>query len=257
MLKRAAVLVASCGALLTGCGADVQAENQEILSNLLEAGIPEESITVSGEAVYLGHDTHVSLQASRELLQRGPGSQEHYRSANLVGTAVTRICVNTTSTFNSLSRLSQGLDLTLAQYNALGLRLTFVRGPATGCTANIAVATTSGTGYSSGLPSNGYPYGRITVGTGINTYSVDVSEHILTHLIGHTLGFLHTDANDPAISCGLNGSGSADYGSGVGGILIIGSPPPTAGGSLLNTCIPVSTDGEFTSSDRWALSYIY
>jgi hypothetical protein len=242
--------------LLAGCGADVQAENQEILSNLLEAGMPEDSITVSDDAVYLGHDTRVSLEASRELLQRGPGTEEHYRSANLVGTAVTRICVNPSTTFNSLTRLSQGLDLALAQYNALGLRLTFVRGPATGCTANIAVVTASGSGHTSGLPSNGYPYNRITIGTGLNTYSVDVAEHVLTHTIGHTLGFLHTDAHDPAISCGLSGGGNPDVG-GVGGVLIPGSPPATAGGSLMNTCIPLTTDGEFTTSDRWAFGYLY
>ena len=46
MLKRAAVLVVSCGAVLSGCGADPQSENQEIISNLVEAGFPADDIMV-------------------------------------------------------------------------------------------------------------------------------------------------------------------------------------------------------------------
>ena len=257
MLRRAAVVVVSCGALLAGCGADVQAENEEIVSNLLEAGVPADSITAVDEAVYMGHDTRVDLQASRELLQPGPGSQEHYRSANLVGTAVTRICVNPSALFNSYARLSQGLDMALANYNALGLRITFVRGPATGCTATINAVTTSGVGYSSGLPSNGRPYGQISVGTGVSAYSGDVAEAVITHVLGHTVGLLHTDAYDPTISCGIGG-GTPDNGGGVGGIHIPGTPTTaTLGGSIMNSCIPSGTDGEFTSSDRAALNSLY
>ncbi|KFA92150.1 M57 family metalloprotease [Archangium violaceum] len=259
MFKRAAVLVVGCGALLAGCGADVQNENQEIISNLLEAGIPADGVTVVDDAVYVGRDTQVSLEASRELLQPGPGSAEHYRSGNIVGTAVTRICINPTSTFNSYSQLSLGLDQAIANYNALALRIHFARAPATGCTANISLQTMTGSGHSSGLPANGLPYNTIKIGTGLASYGVDVLEHVLTHTIGHTIGLLHTDASNPAISCGLGGSGYMDYASGgVGGILIPGtSPTATAGGSLMNTCIPLTTDGEFTSSDRTALNAMY
>ncbi len=76
MFKRAAVLVVSCGAVLAGCGVDPQVENEEIISNLIEAGFPADSIRVSEGAVYMGRDTHVTLEASRELLQPGEGSAE-------------------------------------------------------------------------------------------------------------------------------------------------------------------------------------
>ena len=97
----------SCGALLAGCGADPRAENQEIISNLIEAGFPSGDIQLIDDAVYLGGDGRVSLEASQEMLQRGDSGKEHYRSANLVDTnLVKRICINPTSTLNSYARLS-------------------------------------------------------------------------------------------------------------------------------------------------------
>jgi hypothetical protein len=84
------------------------------------------------------------------------------RTASGLDTSIVKkICINPTSAFNSYTRLSQGLDLAIANYNSLGLSFTMARGPATGCNANI---------------------------TGLQSYSVDVNEHVITHQLGHTLG---------------------------------------------------------------------
>jgi hypothetical protein len=255
MFKKAAVLVASCGALLSGCGADMQSENEEIISNLVKAGYPTESIMVSDDQVYVDLDTHVTLEASRELLQTGEGSQEQYRTTNLVGSGVSKICLNPTSTFNSYTRLSQGLDAAIANYNGLGLRIWFARGPTTGCTANITMQTTSGSGGSAGFPSGGLPYGTVNIGTGLNSYSVDVNEHVITHEIGHTIGFRHTDYYNRAISCGSGGNEGA---STVGAIHIAGTPTTAVvGGSIMNACFRSTETGEFTSSDVTALNALY
>jgi hypothetical protein len=256
MFKKAAVLVVSCGALLTGCGTDLQSENEEIVSNLIEAGFPAADIMVANDSVYVGRDAHVTLEASREMLQPGKESAEQYRTTNLVGTGVTKICVNPTSTFNSYSRLSQGLDLAIANYNGLGLRITFARGPTTGCTANITATITSGAGGSSGFPSGGAPYGTINIGTGLQSYSVDVNEHVITHEIGHTIGFRHTDYYNRSISCG--GSATNEGDGGVGAILIPGTPSTaTVGASIMNSCFRSTETGEWTSSDITALNYLY
>ncbi len=108
MFKKAAVLVVSCGALLSGCGTDTQAENQEIISNLVEAGFRADDIMVVDDAVYVGLDAQVSLEASREMLQHPKGSEEQYRTTNLVGTSVTKICVVPTSQFNSYTQSQRG-----------------------------------------------------------------------------------------------------------------------------------------------------
>ena len=243
------------GVALVGCGVDPQAENQEIVANLVQAGFPADDIMVVEDAVYVGNDAHVTLEASREMLQTGKETAEQYRTTNLVGTAVTKICINPTSTFNSYARLSQGLDLAIANYNGLGLRIYFARGPSTGCTANITAQTTTGSGGSAGFPSGGYPYGTINIGTGLNTYSVDVNEHVITHELGHAIGFRHSDYYNRAISCGSGG----DEGAGSYGAIHISGTPTTAtvGGSIMNACFRSTETGEWTSSDITALNYLY
>ncbi|NOK35299.1 protease [Corallococcus exercitus] len=255
MFKKAAVLVVSCGALLTACGGDAQSENEEIVSNLIEAGFPANDIMVVDNAVYVGRDAHVSLESSREMLQTDGQQAEQYRTTNLVGTSVTKICVVPTSQFNSYSRLSAGLDLAIENYNSQGLRITFARGSASDCTATISAKTTSGVGGSSGFPKGGKPYGTINIGVGLQDYSVDVNEHVITHEIGHTIGFRHTDYYDRSISCGTGGDEGA---SNVGAIHIPGTPTTaTRGGSVMNSCFSSNESGEWTSSDRTALDYLY
>jgi hypothetical protein len=254
MFKRAAVVAVSCGALLLGCGADPQAENEEIISNLIKAGFPEDDIQVFEDAVYVGRDAHVTLVASREMLQTGKSSQEQYRTTNLVS-GKTKICINPTSAFSSNSTLSQGLDMAIANYNALPLVFDFARGPTTGCSANITAATTTGAGGSAGFPSGGSPYGQINIGTGTASYGVNVAEHVITHELGHCIGFRHSDYYNRAISCG---SGGNEGTAGVGAILIPGTPSTaTVGGSIMNSCFRSSESGEFTSSDVTALNYLY
>jgi hypothetical protein len=243
------------GVALVGCGVDPQAENQEIVSNLVEAGFPADDIRIVDDLVYVGNDSHVTLQASREMLQ-SPEGKEQYSTTNLVGTGVTKICINPTSSFNSYSRLSQGLDLAIANYNSLGLRIFFARGPTTGCTANITATTTTGAGGSAGFPTGGLPYGTINIGTGLQSYSLDVNEHVITHELGHCIGFRHSDYYNRAISCG--GSASNEGTAGVGANLIPGTPSTaTVGGSIMNACFRSTETGEWTSSDITALNYLY
>ena len=130
-----------------------------------------------------------------------------------------------------------------------------VRGPATGCSANIAAKTTSGVGGSAGFPKGGKPYGTINIGVGLQDYSVDVNEHVITHEIGHTIGFRHSDYYNRAISCGSGGNEGA---SNVGAIHIPGTPTTaTTGGSVMNSCFRSNESGEWSSSDRTALNALY
>ncbi|WP_324291407.1 M57 family metalloprotease [Corallococcus sp. bb12-1] len=243
------------GATLVGCGGDPEAESQEIVSNLIEAGFPANDIMVADGAVYVGRDAHVTLEASREMLQAPEGSAEQYRTTNLVGSGVTKICINPTADFNSYTNLSQGLDQAISNYNERGLRITFARGPATDCTATITAQTTTGTGGQAGFPSGGLPYGNFFIGTGLQAYSVDVNEHVITHEVGHAIGFRHSDYYNRSISCGAGGD---EGDAGVGAILIPGTPTTaTFGGSIMNSCFSANETGEWTSSDLTALDFLY
>jgi hypothetical protein len=251
MFKRATLFAALC-VIMSGCGP--QAEQDEIVNNLIQAGFPSSDIQIIDGLVYTGWDAHVTLEASREMIQTPRTSEEQYRTTNLVS-GKTKICVNPTSTFNSYSRLSAGLDLAIANYNGLGLVFTMARGPTSGCSANITAQTMSGTGGSAGFPSGGNPYGTINIGTGLQSYSNDVNEHVITHELGHCLGMRHSDYYNRAISCG---SGGNEGSAGVGAILIPGTPSTaTVGGSVMNSCFRSTETGEWTSSDRTALQTLY
>jgi hypothetical protein len=256
MFTKAIVLAMTCSALLLGCGTDPGSadETQEIVDNLVQAGFPVEDIMVVEGMVYVGRDSHVTLDASREMLQSPDSSEEHYRTTNQVS-GTKRICIVPTSSFNSYSRLSAGLDLAIANYNARGLRLTFARGNTGTCNATISARTMSGTGGSAGFPSGGQPYSIINIGTGLQNYSTDVNEHVITHELGHCIGFRHTDYFNRAISCG---SGGNEGSAGVGAIHIPGTPTTASvGGSVMNSCFRSSENGNFTNSDKTALNYMY
>jgi hypothetical protein len=253
MLDKVTMFAVIGSVFVFGCGVREADETQETIDNLVEAGFRAEDILVAGGDVYGGRDAHVTLAASREMLEPGEGTAEHYRTTNLM-CGKTRICIHPTASFNSYSQLSAGLDQAINNYNVLPLVFDFVRGPASGCNANITITTTSGTGGSSGFPSGCNPYGMIYIGTGYQSYSLDANEHIISHELGHAIGIRHTDFYSP-LSCG---SAVPEGQAGVGAILIPGTPTGQVPGSIFNACFnPATTTGEFTSSDIAALNYLY
>ncbi len=250
MFKKAAVLV-SC-ALMFGCGVDL--ENQEIVSNLIQAGFPANDIQIADGRVYVGRDTHVTLEASREMIQPSNLELEQYRTTNLVSSSVTTICINPTSSFNRYSMLSAGLDGAIQNYNSQPISFRLVRN-GTGCSATITAKTAGGVGGSSGFPSGGLPYGTINIGTGLKSYSIGVNTHVVTHEIGHTIGFRHSDYYNRTISCGTGGN---EGDAGVGAILIPGTPADAkVGGSIMNSCFRSTETGTWLGADVTALTYLY
>jgi hypothetical protein len=242
------------GVALVGCGVE-QGENQEIIANLQEAGFPANDIQVVDGQVFVGNDAHVTLEASQEMLQPVKGA-EQYRTTNLVASTVTKICIVPTSTFNSYSALSAGLDLAIENYNSQNLQFTMVRGSASDCSATISAKTANSTGGSAGFPTGGKPYGTINIGTGLQPYGNDVAEHVITHELGHCIGFRHSDYYDRSISCG--GAYANEGASNVGAILIPGtSSTAKVGGSIMNSCFRASESGEWSASDKTALAYLY
>ncbi len=258
MLKTAMVVVLSCGALSFGCGSeerDIAAENQEIIDNLVKAGFPDNDIMVVDDVVYVGRDAEVSLEASREMVSGDSDTEEQYRTTNLVSRSLRTICVNGAAFTGSFST---ALNNAIGNYNALGLTFTMRRTSsqnASGCNATIRARVSSGTGGSSGFPSGGVPFNTINIGSGLNGFAVSTITHVITHELGHTVGFRHSDYFNRSISCGTGGNEGQ---AGVGAILVPGTPSgATVGGSVMNSCFRTVETGRFTSTDITALQTLY
>jgi hypothetical protein len=254
------VFAAGFSALAFGCGTDQPRDSaddtQEIISNLIQVGFPANDIMVVDGTVWAGRDTAVTLQSSREMLQPDPASdgKEQFRTSNLVSRNLANICVNGAAFTGSFSTALNGA---IANYNALGLtfRMTRTSGSTAGCNAVITARTTSGTGGSSGFPSGGVPFNTINIGTGLTSFSVNTIKHVITHELGHTVGFRHSDFFNRSISCGTGGN---EGDGGVGAILIPGTPSTAVvGGSIMNSCFRSVETGAFTSSDITALTTLY
>jgi len=263
MFTRATVLAVACSALMFGCAdqRDSADETQEIVSNLSQAGFPSSEIMVVDGVVYVGQDAAVSLQASREMLETDTSStEEQYRTTNLVSRSLATICVDVRLCANHSAKFSTALTNAINNYTALPLTFNMSGRTTdfTGCNARITCRLAAGvTGGSSGFPSGGLPFNTINIGTGLDssTFSTDTVEHVMTHEIGHTVGFRHSDWFNRSISCG---SGGSEGTSTVGAILIAGTPSgATVGGSIMNACFRASETGEFTSTDVTALNTVY
>jgi len=268
MFTKATAFAVGLSALLFGCstepgtGAD---DTQEIIDNLQQAGYPASDIQVVDGVVYVGNDAEVSLTASREMLL-GDSTDEQYRTFNLVGGPnPSTICVNG-APLAGFAALSQGLDLAIGNYNALfnaGIsRLRFARvngGPVAGCTFFINSTTLAGVqGGSAGFPAGGAPFGIIRIGTGLTAFNVNVSEHVITHELGHTIGFRHSDFFNRSISCGGAAVNEENPPSGLGAVLIPGTPAgAVVGQSIMNSCFRATENGEFTASDVTAMNFLY
>jgi hypothetical protein len=246
------IVFAAAVTLAVGC-TEQPDETREIVENLVQAGFPADDIAVVDGVVYVGRDAEVSLAASREMLQAGDSSEEQYRTTNLISTSLSKICIDG-STFTGV--FSTALDLAIQNYDELPLTFAMGRTPSTGCSFTInAVIQPGFTGGSAGFPSGGLPYSTITIGDGLAAFSVDTIAHVITHEIGHTIGFRHSDYYDRSISCG---SGGNEGDAGVGAIHIPGTPTDAVvGGSLMNSCFGAAETGELTSSDVTALTELY
>lgn len=133
--------------------------------------------------------------------------------------------------------------------------MTRTSGSSSGCDAVITANVVGGNGGSAGFPSNGLPYHTINIGSGIASYGVDVATHVITHELGHCIGFRHTDYFDRSISCGRGGNEGQ---AGVGAVHISNTPTgATMNGSVMNACFNTGSTGVWTSSDINALNSLY
>lgn len=253
-------------AMALGCGVEPEDETDlEIVENLRLAGHPAAEIEVRDDGtVIVGGDAVVSLAASREMIGLGT-EDEHdeelgfrqYRTTNRVSPAlVDTICIDGSDLTGTVST---ALNAAIANYTNMKLAFNMVRttGAAAGCDALITANLVDGTSAEAGFPAGGLPYDTIDIGDDIAPlYGLDAATHVITHELGHCIGFRHSDYFDRSISCG--GVPDDEGVLGIGAVHIAGTPADAEyDGSIMNSCYNLGSTGEWTDTDITALNALY
>lgn len=285
--------VAIAGSMLAfGCaetsddGGPVEDRNAEIVENLLAAGFSEDDIEIredrlvgadlvlaDGLQVFVDGDTHVTLEASRDLVGEGSDDDEVFRlwrTSGIVNNPSTICLAKVTSAaagFGSYvltANMQTGVNMARDNYGALAsFGLTFVVGNASingsgqvthsipGCTSSIFIyQVAGGAGGQAGFPSGGAPYNQVQLFSGLTGYNVDIHEHVATHEIGHAIGLRHADWKTRS-SCGQNTNEGQS-----GAVQIAGTSDQTTN-SIMASCFGGGALGEFLGQDTLALTTLY
>ncbi len=221
--------------------------------NVYPDGSSEEGILVEDKFF-----TEDQVNAMANLLGEENIWTEQYRTNNLVSQPRTISVIGYTGgQFALSSRGRTGLQWAVNNYNRLNLGIRFTLRFATATNADMVIYDNSANnpgsaGGSAGFPVGGNPHKFIQI-YGLANSSNNVNEHVITHEMGHAVGFRHTDYFSRQ-SCGQNtNEGSA----GVGAVLIPGTPSGFDPSSIMLACFSNSTNGEFNGNDVTALNFLY
>lgn len=216
---------------------------------LMPDGSYEKSYIIEGD---------IALTA-KQLEEMSPENitSKQYRTNNLVSSPTTIYIIGYTGGGGQglTSKQRTALQYAVNNYNALNIGLNFSLTFGTNYNAYDIVVYQNPNGEAGGVagfPSGGNPYKYVQIYSGMESYSVDTNEHVITHEIGHSLGLRHTDWFSRQ-SCGQSGeSAGAD-----GAVYIPGTPSGYDATSVMLACFGASEDGEFGTYDQVAMEYLY
>jgi predicted Zn-dependent protease len=223
-------------------------EGAEVGKIMLPDGSFEKTYIVEGD---------IALSAN-QLNNMSPSNiqDKQYRTNNLVSNNRTINVIGYTGGSQALSSKQRtALQYAINNYNRLNIGLSFTLTYGTNYNSYDIVVYQTRNGQAGGVagfPSNGNPYKFVQIYDGMEQYSVDTNEHVMTHEIGHSLGMRHTDWFSRQ-SCGQSGEGAGSDGA----VHIPGTPTGFDSTSIMLACFGANEDGEFNANDRKAFEFLY
>jgi hypothetical protein len=216
------------------------------------------------ERIFIGSDIVFTKKELNNLVEAHSGIPKQYRTSNLVtGNNQTINILGYTGGSQALSNKARtALTRAVANYNnisnmTLQFNLTFGTNyqAADMVVYDNSVNNPGGTGGVAGFPnSNGQPNKFVQI-YGIEQFSTNVNEHVITHEIGHSIGFRHSDWFD-RLSCPSSSQGNEGTGS-DGAINVPGTPTGRDLSSVMQACFSTSVSGNFNGNDVTALRFMY
>lgn len=249
-----------------GISDEVTGQFAELGFDVSDIQTVNETHPLTGEKME-GYLLEGDIMITKSLLKEMLGSDiahkgvcgEQYRTNNLVSSPQTIEVIGYTGGSQALNGTMQtALTRAVANYNALDIGLTFTLTFGTNYSPyDIVVYRTpsSYAGGSAGFPSGGAPYKFVQILGGTSSYGTNVTEHVITHEIGHCVGLRHTDYFNRSLSCG--GEPINEGPAGVGAVLIPGTPSGFDANSVMLSCFSSSESGNFGANDVEALEYLY
>ena len=260
LLKPLALLLIA-GFAMTSCKKEVKDPAPEEISQEVLAQIKDLGFSTSGvQKIDEGYLVEGDIILTPDRLTERPTSPslriaevEQYNTFNLV-TGLPRT-ITVSSSGNVSGSVSSAIDAAIGRYNAQNLQLTFTR-VASGGDINIRIINGGNYIASAGFPSGGDPYDEVKFNKQYQNYSAGFLTTVIAHEMGHCIGFRHTDWMNRAYSCGTGGS-EGQQTTGVGAVLIPGTPSGPDSGSWMLACLSATTNRPFNNNDKTALSYLY